>query len=79
MSHPTYKPPPGFCTKAEVAKEGGVFAGHYGTNVQSRLLGASMEAKHEASPSARQRDAPNASGRLTSFSVEGQESRALPW
>ena len=27
-------------------------------------------------PSTRQRDAPNASGRLTSFSVEGRESRA---
>ena len=28
-------------------------------------------------PSARLRDAPNASGRLTSFSVKGRESRAL--
>ena len=37
-----------------------------------------VEAKHEASPNTRWRDAPNASGRLTSFSVEGRESRALP-
>ena len=29
-------------------------------------------------PSARWRDAPDASGRLTSFSVEGRKSRALP-
>ena len=29
-------------------------------------------------PSARRRDAPDTSGRLTSFSVEGWESRALP-
>ena len=37
-----------------------------------------MEAKREASLCARRRDAPDASGRLTSFSVEGRESRALP-
>ena len=37
-----------------------------------------VEAKREASPNARRRDAPDASGRLTSFSVEGRESRALP-
>ena len=37
-----------------------------------------VEAKREASPNARWRDAPDASGRLTSFSVEGRESRALP-
>ena len=30
-----------------------------------------MEAKREALPNARQRNAPDASGRLTSFSVEG--------
>ena len=36
------------------------------------------EAKHKASLSARRRDAPDASGRLTSFSVEGRESSALP-
>ena len=36
-----------------------------------------MEAKREVSPNARRRDAPDASGRLTSFSVEGRESRAL--
>ena len=35
-----------------------------------------MEANREASLNARQRDAPDASGRLTSFSVEGRESRA---
>ena len=34
--------------------------------------------KHGASPSARQRDAHGASGRLTSFSVEEQVSRVLP-
>ena len=34
-------------------------------------------AKREASPSARRRDAPDATGRLTSFSVEGWGSRAL--
>ena len=28
-------------------------------------------------PSARRRDAPDANGRLTSFSIEGQESREL--
>jgi len=30
-------------------------------------------------PSARRRDAPDATGRLTSFSVEGRGSRVLPW
>ena len=35
-----------------------------------------MEAKRKASPNARRRDPPNASSRLTSFSVEGRESRA---
>ena len=30
MSLPAYKPP-ALCTKAKVAKGGGVFAGHYGT------------------------------------------------
>ena len=30
MSHPAYKPSPAFCTKAKVAKGGGVFVGHYG-------------------------------------------------
>ena len=29
-SHLAYKPPPALCTKAEVAKGGGIFAGHYG-------------------------------------------------
>ena len=37
-----------------------------------------VEDKREASPNARRRDAPDASGRLTSFSVEGRESRVLP-
>ena len=37
-----------------------------------------VEAKLKVSPNARQRDPPNASSRLTSFSVEGRESRALP-
>ena len=37
-----------------------------------------VEAKRKASPNARWRDAPDASGRLTSFIVEGRESRALP-
>ena len=37
-----------------------------------------VEAKHEVSPKARRRDAPDTSGRLTSFSVERRESRALP-
>ena len=35
------------------------------------------EAKHKASPNARRRDGLDASGRLTSFSVEGRESSAL--
>ena len=35
-------------------------------------------AKRETSPSARQRDAPDTTGRLASFSVEGRGSRALP-
>ena len=30
-------------------------------------------------PSSRRRDAPDATSRLTSFSVEGRGSRALPW
>ena len=30
MSHPAYKPSPAFCTKAKVAKGGGVITGHYG-------------------------------------------------
>ena len=37
-----------------------------------------MRAKREASPSMRQRDAPDATGRLKSFNIEGQGSRALP-
>ena len=37
-----------------------------------------VEAKCEASLNVRQRDVPDASGRLTSFSVERRESRALP-
>ena len=37
-----------------------------------------VEAKREASPNARQRDPPNTSSRLTSFSVERRESGALP-
>ena len=44
-------------------------------------VGGGVEAKHKASPNARHRDAPDASGRLTSFSVdavEERESRALP-
>ena len=36
-----------------------------------------VEAKCKASLNARRRDPPNASSRLTSFSVEGRESRAL--
>ena len=35
-------------------------------------------AKREASPSVRRRDAPDASGRLTSFSTEARGSRVLP-
>ena len=35
-------------------------------------------AKRRASPSARRRDAPDTSGRLTNFSAEEQGSRALP-
>ena len=41
-------------------------------------LSVEMRAKHEASPSARRRDAPDATSRLKSFNVEGQGSRALP-
>ena len=37
-----------------------------------------VEAKREASPNARQRDVADASSRLTSFSIERRESRALP-
>ena len=37
-----------------------------------------VEAKREVSPNARRRDAPDASGGLTSFNIEGRESRALP-
>ena len=36
-----------------------------------------VEAKRKASPNARRRDVPDASGRLMSFSVERRESRAL--
>ena len=42
------------------------------------IVGGGVGAKCEASPSARWRDTPDASGKLMSFSVEGQESRALP-
>ena len=41
-------------------------------------LSVEMRAKREASPSARRRDAPDATGRLKSFNVEGRGSRALP-
>ena len=37
-----------------------------------------VEAKRKASPNTRWRDAPDTSGRLTSFSVEERESRSLP-
>ena len=36
-----------------------------------------VEAKRKVSPNTRRRDPPNASSRVTSFSVEGRESRAL--
>ena len=49
MSHPAYKPPPAFCTKAEIAKGGGgggggVFAGHYG--ITKRLGKSENKARH---------------------------------
>ena len=37
-----------------------------------------VEAKRESLPNARRRDAPDDSGRVTNFGVEGRESRALP-
>ena len=37
-----------------------------------------MRAKREASPSARRKDAPDATRRLKSFNIEGRGSRALP-
>ena len=40
--------------------------------------GGGGEAKHKASPNARRRDAPDASGRLMRYSIEGRESSALP-
>ena len=40
--------------------------------------GGVVRAKREASPSARRRDAPDATGRLTSFNVEGRGSRTPP-
>ena len=36
-----------------------------------------VEAKREASPCMRRRDAPDASGRLTSFSIEGEKAFAV--
>ena len=41
------------------------------------VCGGGGGGKHKASPNARRRDAPDASGRLTSFSIEGRESSAL--
>ena len=68
-----YAPP--FCNLSlSTKRRGGLYAG---CDNFSRDYGGG-EAKHKASLSARRRDAPDASGRLTSFSVEGRESSALP-
>ena len=43
--------------------------------MNSLLVGGGAECK--ASPNARRRDAPDTSGRLTSFSIEGREAGCL--
>ena len=42
------------------------------------IVGGGVGAKCEASPNTKWRDAPDATGRVTSFRVEGRGSRALP-
>ena len=82
-SVPQMRPPP-FATLASVQNAGG---GAYAQDAKISLAitpppsGTGKAWPHcrcEASPSARRRDAPDATGRLTSFSVEGRGSRALP-
>ena len=41
------------------------------------IVSGGVGAKREALPSAKRRDAPDATGRVTSFSVEGRGSRVL--
>ena len=82
-------PPPPFCNLRHSTKcKGGLYAGcndfsrdytlPSGTGKAQPHCRWGVGAKRETSPSARQRDAPDATGRLASFSVEGQGSRALP-
>ena len=80
-SVPQMRPP--FATLALVQNAGGAY-----TRDATIFLAItpSLPIKHDPNvivgggwrPSTRRRDAPNASGRLTSFSVEERESRALP-
>ena len=79
-----YAPP--FATLASVKNAGGLYVGCNNFSRDYALLSIKhdfivicqwgVEAKRKASPNARRRDPPNASSRLTSFSV-GRESRAL--
>ena len=81
-------PPPPFCNLSPSTKwrEGGLNAGcnnfsrDYALPSGHEVIvgGRGVGAKCGVSPSARRRDAHNASGRLMSFSVEERGSRALP-
>ena len=77
-AHPLLQP----CTK----RRGGLIRGmrHFLSLDYALPSGARNWVKHDLivgggwGPSARRRDVPDASGRLTSFSVEGRGNRALP-
>ena len=79
-------PPPPFCNfSLSTKRRGGLYAGcdnfsrdYVLPSGHEVIVGWGLGAKRGSSPSARRRDAPDASGRLTSFSVEERGSRALP-
>ena len=78
-SVPQMRPP--FATLALVQNAGGAYMQDATIYL---MITPSLPVKHDLivsggwGPSATRRDAPDTSGRLTSFSIEGQESRELP-
>ena len=83
LSVPQICPPPPFCNLSLSTKHRGAYA----RDVTSSLAitpSLPIPVKHDLTvggvwgPSVRRRDAPDATGRLTSFSVEGRGSRVLP-
>ena len=73
-------PRPLFCNLSLCTKHRGLYAGCDNFSLDYTLLSGKAwpHCWWGVRPSARWRDAPNASSRLTSFSTEGRGSRALP-